>query len=256
MLKRLPTVLLAAAVLTATLSAQSANAATKWSDINDTGLAWVYGTTVHGFSCWNSGGSRPTLQMKVGGRWLTKAKAISLSKSSGLCKSPGYRWAAKYTFTLDELGAPSATSGVYKLQLREIIPGSGSRKTTYTQPWVKEVFESEDAQIAAYLDALNEVASGGTSGTATAPASGWSGCFFAGKPMYGTVKVVDYGYADFTVKVVSYGADLKVKQTTTPWSCGEWKIVKSGYADFTVKLVDFGYSDFTIKWVDYAPGRF
>ena len=77
-------------------------------------------------------------------------------------------------------------------------------------------------------------------------------CTFNGKPLYGSVKIVD-AFPDFKVQVVDAFADLKVKRVDAfADSCGEWKVVDA-FPDFTVKIVD-AFPDFKIKYVDAFPG--
>lgn len=256
--------LIALAVVVMTGVASKSVAAEVWTEADGSDNAWVYGTDIHAFSCWSAGGAKPMLQIRVGGKWVSKTRAFSFVKNSTLCKESGYRFAAKYKYVLDELGTPTDADGQYKLQVREIIPGTTSRKTVFTPPWVKEVYESQEALMATYANVLEQLlqGTGGTSGGAGgglgsgSSTSNWVGCRFRGKNMYGSVKVVDYGYADFTVKRVSFAPDLRVKLVQYyAYSCGEWKIVDYGFADFTVKIVDYGYADFTIQLVDFAPGR-
>ncbi len=80
-----------------------------------------------------------------------------------------------------------------------------------------------------------------------------SSCRFQGVPLYGRVKVIESGRADFKVKIVNSFADLHVKDVSSfPNSCGLWKYVNSS-PDFTVKFVD-SFPDFTIREVRSFPG--
>ncbi len=65
---------------------------------------------------------------------------------------------------------------------------------------------------------------------------------------------MDSGFADLDVKIVDFFSDLKVKDSSFPTKCGEWKLVESGFADSTVKFVDY-FADFSVEFVDYFPGR-
>lgn len=79
-------------------------------------------------------------------------------------------------------------------------------------------------------------------------------CSYKGIPLYGTVKIVKNGFADFNVKIVDSFADLNVKKVGTfANSCGEWKIIHKGNADFTVQFVN-SFEDFKIKFVNAFPG--
>lgn len=79
-------------------------------------------------------------------------------------------------------------------------------------------------------------------------------CTYKGIPLYGAVKVVENGFADFEIKKVNSFGELKVKKVHSfATTCGEWQFVKNGNADFTVKFVD-AFGDFTIQFVDAFPG--
>ena len=72
-------------------------------------------------------------------------------------------------------------------------------------------------------------------------------------PLYGEVKIVDTGSADFIVKVVSGGScDLEVKviESGSATSCGEWRVIENGSADFCVKLITEGAADIEIKFIE------
>ena len=77
-----------------------------------------------------------------------------------------------------------------------------------------------------------------------------STCSYNGQTLYGNVKVVNQGIADYTVRVLDYGIpDLVVHRVEigTPLSCGEWKFIDYGIPDFTVKFSKYEMPDFTIK---------
>lgn len=79
-------------------------------------------------------------------------------------------------------------------------------------------------------------------------------CTYNGIPLYGTVKVVKNGFADFKVKVVNSFANLNVKKVHSfANSCGEWKIIEQDSADFTIQFVN-AFEDFSIKFVDSFAG--
>lgn len=75
---------------------------------------------------------------------------------------------------------------------------------------------------------------------------------YKGKKLMGHVTIKEIGQADFKVRVVSCGEDLKVR--LTPGCCtkpGEWHIVESG-GDFSVCFVE-GIADFKIRFTHF-PG--
>ena len=79
-------------------------------------------------------------------------------------------------------------------------------------------------------------------------------CTYNNIPLYGTVKIVKNGFADFNVKIVQSFPDLKVKKVNTfTNTCGEWKIIEHGNADFTIQFVN-AFEDFSIKFVNSFAG--
>ena len=76
--------------------------------------------------------------------------------------------------------------------------------------------------------------------------------YYHGIFLVGIVKVVNYG-ADIKVKVVNSFADLKVKPVTSfPDDVGEWQFVSYG-EDFTIQYVN-SFPDITIQFVSTFPG--
>lgn len=201
--------------------------------------------------CWNR--AKPvglSLEVFQGNSWRRVGRVTS-TRDAGLCASSKYPFTAEVRWEVDRLGASTSEVGVGSLRLRLKVPGSSTRYFRL------QVFEDEDTYTRTINLRINDYA-GIIACLVQAPdcKADWIGCKFRGKNMYGSVKVVDYGYADFTVKRVSLAPDLRVKLVQySGYSCGEWKIVDYGFADFTVKIVDYGYADFTIQLVDFAPGR-
>lgn len=71
-------------------------------------------------------------------------------------------------------------------------------------------------------------------------------------PLYGKVKIVDYG-EDLKVKIVDYGEDVRIKIVDYGADiCGKIKIVDYGQ-DVKVKIVDYG-EDIKVKIVEYGEG--
>lgn len=214
---------------------------------------WIRGTKValtDTKQCWKKN-SQPVLQAKVNGRYTRVANG----KLVNVDCDPDFPYEARYRFTLKHGGDAK------KLTLRSTdASGAGAtfKRTVYSS------MADYNATVAGFLNLIDEALNtrpdaglgGGSSGGGLSSSSGWSGCYFRGQYMAGTVKVVDYGLADFTVKRVSYLADLRVKPVDfLASSCGEWKFVDYGLADFTVKFVDYGLADFSIQFVDFLPGR-
>ncbi len=77
-------------------------------------------------------------------------------------------------------------------------------------------------------------------------------------PLHGDVYITDFrSNADFTVSIVDFGADMKVKVVENfPDKCGEWKFVEyQSFADFTVYITTFSSNaDFTIEFDSHFPG--
>jgi len=212
---------------------------------------WIRGTKVKLIdtkSCWAKK-EKPVLYGKVGGKFkpLAKGKLVESPECDG--KQP---YEAVYKFTLKDGG------GAKKLTLRS--GGSAAGFATYKRTVYSSVSEFNDVGLR-LLGIIDDLVTGGsnssdspTGGGSFGSSSGWSGCYFNGQKMWGTVKVVDYGLADFEVKIDNLLPDLKVKESNLPFSCGEWKFIDYGLADFTIKFVNI-LPDFTIKFVDYFPGR-
>lgn len=80
-------------------------------------------------------------------------------------------------------------------------------------------------------------------------------CKLKGKKLYGLVRIVQYvSPADFAVRTVNIGADLRVETVShNPFKCGQWRIVQAG-EDFTIQFVQAG-EDFTIEFDSMTPGR-
>ena len=75
---------------------------------------------------------------------------------------------------------------------------------------------------------------------------------YRGKKLMGNVTIKEYGHADFKVRVVRCGEDLKGR--LTPGCCtkpGEWHIVEHG-GNFSVCFVE-GAADFKIRFTRF-PG--
>lgn len=212
---------------------------------------WIKGTKVKLVdtkSCWVKN-EKPVLYAMVGGNFKAVAQGKLIDSSECSKKFP---FEAVYRFTLKEGG------GAKKLTLRS--GGRSADYATYKRTVYSSTSEYND-YAAKLLGVFEDMLTGDPSssgspsgGGSPASSSGWSGCYFNGKKMWGTVKIVDSGFADFDVKIVDYFSDLKVKDSRFPTSCGEWKLVESGFADFTVKFVDY-FADFSVEFVDYFPGR-
>lgn len=76
--------------------------------------------------------------------------------------------------------------------------------------------------------------------------------YFGGIRLAGKVKVVSYG-ADIKVQIVDSFPDLRVKVVDYfPDDIGEWQFVEYG-EDFTIEYVDY-FPDIRIKFVSSFPG--
>ncbi len=222
--------------------------------IDDTGSVWIVGTDTNGYSCWSlsSTKSKPTLQVKVRSKWITKAKA-KLSKNSSICEDSEYPWVATYNWIVDELGeTPHSGTKARDLMAREYLPKSGNTKSFTSAPFVKQVYASKSAHASALGDVLNEFLGGGSSGSSYGSSSKFAGCTFKGKKLYGKVQVVDY-FPDIRVQIVDYFPDLKVQSVDYfPTSCGKWQFVDY-FPDIKIQFVDY-FPDVKIQYVDYFPG--
>lgn len=214
---------------------------------------WIRGTKVSLVDtkqCWKRG-SEPVLLAKVDGKYIKVAEGKLVNTGC----DQDYPFEARFRFTLKHGGEAQ------KLTLKSTdASGEG---VTYRRTVYSSMAEYND-YVARLLGVLDEALTGRPGGSGGGPlvgpgstsSTGWSGCYFRGKYMAGTVKVVDFGLADFTVKRVTALPDLRVKPVDfLATACGEWKFVDFGIADFTVKFVDFGVADFSIQFVTMMPGR-
>jgi len=135
-----------------------ATSAPNVTPINDSGSVWIVGTDVNGYGCWALSSSKvvPLLQVKVAGRWLTKAKA-KLSKNSGLCSDSNYPWVATFHWNVDELGeVPHLGNASRDLMARIILPKFRG-DSGFTGPvFVKEVYRSPGDLVSDYGDVLSK----------------------------------------------------------------------------------------------------
>ena len=204
---------------------------------------WIRGTKVKLVDtklCWAKS-EKPVLYAKVGGNFKEVARGKLVKRSKCIANFPKSPYQAEYRFKLKDGG------GAKKLTLRS-NDGSGVnatfKRTVYSS--VSEYNDTAAGLLGFFQDALtgdSESPSSSPGGVSPSGTSGWAGCYFDGQKMWGTVKIIEIGLADFEVKIDDYFPDIKVKETPLPTSCGEWKVVTSGLADFT------------IKFVNYFPGR-
>ena len=247
---------LSIATLLLGLTANPSFAAEKIMAIDDSGSVWIVGTDVNGYGCWSLPSTKlvPTLQVKVGGKWVTKTKA-KLSKKSSLCANKKYPWVATYHWVVDELGEiPHGGNLARDLVAREYLPKIGSSTSFAGAPFVKQIYRSEDDLLADYASGINDLLSGDSSGTSSSagPSSKFGGCMFKGKKLYGKVQIVDY-FPDIKVQIVDYFPDLKVQKVEYfPTTCGKWQFVDY-FPDLKIQFVDY-FPDLKIQFVDYFPG--
>jgi len=211
--------------------------------------------------CWAKA-DPPRLEAKINGVWKQVAKP-RLSWDAFCDGGGNYR--ATYFVTPSRTGFSLDGKDKQTIALRSTNGKSTANFSRYV--WAsrsvhdQEVTDRLSKTLQTFNDVLEDVVSGSGSGLPSSgsglSSSGWSGCYYMGQKMWGTVKVVEYGFADYDVKIVDYGADLNVKPIEFGFasSCGEWKLTEYGFADFSVKFVDYGIADFDIKLVSYGAGR-
>jgi Family of unknown function (DUF6150) len=245
-------------------TSSSAFAATSLTAIDDQNSVWIVGTDVNGYSCWNLQSSSVTisLQVQVGGVWVSKARAVP-KRNSALCTDPSYPYAVVYHWNTDILGsAGDGTSKARVVLARQYIPATKKIKAFTGNVFVKQLYLSQNDLFSDYASTLNNsVASAPGSPTGT---SKLSGCTYKGKQLYGNVYISpSYFGADFTVYPTSssFGADLKVFKTNSYFlatSCGIWNIVNSPIsANFSVYLAPSSFSaDFNVYFTSssYSAG--
>jgi hypothetical protein len=248
--------ILSAVSLTLAITISPSFAAEKLMPIDDTDSVWIVGTDVNGYGCWSLSSSKliPTLQVKIRGKWVTKAKA-KLSKSSTLCSDTDYPWVARYRWIVDELGeAPHVGNLSRDLLAREYLPKFGNSKAFAGAAFVKQVYRSQADLMSDYASVLNEaIGSGSVSGGSGVGASSkLGGCMFKGKKLFGKVQVVDY-FPDIKVQLVDYFPDLRVQKVDYfPNSCGKWQFVDY-FPDIKIQFVEY-FPDIKIQLVDFFPG--
>jgi hypothetical protein len=224
--------------------------------IDDADTVWIIGYDVNGFSCWSLSSSKriPTLQVKISGRWVNKAKA-KLSKNTSICGDKKYPWLAIYNWKVDEFGTtPNAGSSARDLMVRQYLPKFGSNKAFVGDVFTKQVYSSNSDRIKDAMKVLEEelgVGSGPT-GSSSSSSSKLAGCRYKGKKLYGKIQIVDF-LPDIKVQVVDFLPDLKVQVVDfLPTSCGKWEFVDF-LPDLKVQFVDF-LPDIKIQYVDFLPG--
>ena len=112
---------------------------------------WIVGYSAKMYSCWSSQVKALKLQVKVGGKWITKSSA-KFGKDPSLCsgKSP---WVAKYSWTVDEYGeVPRPGSRSRNLMVREYAIGQKNVSIVS-----REVYASNSDRIQDGIDAINDV---------------------------------------------------------------------------------------------------
>jgi hypothetical protein len=222
--------------------------------IDDEKTVWIIGTDINGYSCWSLDSTRkPILQVKVEGKWVTKAKA-KLRKDSSLCSDPKYPWVAVYNWRVDEMGEISNRGNLSRdLMAREVLPKYKNYKAYIDAAFVKQVYRNQQDLLTDYETALSRalgMQSSGNSGYGSS--SKLSGCTFRGKKLYGKIQIVDF-FPDIRVQVVDFFPDLKVQRVDYfPTSCGKWQFVDY-FPDLKIQFVDY-FPDLKIQYVDFFPG--
>lgn len=238
------------------ISTSPSFAAEKLMAIDDTGSVWIVGTDVNGYGCWSLPSAKfiPTLQVKVRGKWVTKAKA-KLSKKSTLCADKNYPWVATYHWIVDELGAtPHGGNLARDIVAREYLPKSGNSNAFAGTPFVKQIYRNEEDLMSDYSSVIYEALDGisENSGFGTSSSSKFPGCTFKGKKLYGKIQIVDF-LPDIKVQIVDFLPDLKVQKVEfLPTSCGKWQFVNF-LPDLKVQFVDV-LPDIKVQFVDFLPG--
>lgn len=244
-------------ILVSILPISPSIAAEPIQEIDKTDTVWIVGTDVNGYACWSLSSTKqiPTLQVKVSGKWITKAKG-KLSKNSSLCSGSKYPWVVTFHWLVNEIGDtqhPGARST--DIFAREYLPKVGAFKAYSTPAFIKQVYESHADLAADYASAINNVINGITQNNIDSglnSSSKFAGCMFNGKKLFGRVQLVS-SFPDLTAQVVTSFPDLRVQEVTSfPNSCGQWQIVNS-FPDITVQLVN-SFPDITIQLVNSFPG--
>jgi len=229
-----------------------AYAAQTLQPIDETDTVWIVGTDVNGYGCWSLGSTKtaPTLQVKVGGKWITKAKA-KLTKNASLCTDAKYPWVATYHWYVDELGEiPHGGNLARDIMAREFLPKSGNATSFAGNVFVKQVYRSQADLMADYSNTITSSLGGGS--VSSSSSSKFAGCYFKGKKLFGKVQIVDM-FPDIKVQVVDMFPDLKVQKVDMfPNSCGQWQIVDM-FPDIKVQFVNM-FPDIKVQFVDMFPG--
>lgn len=215
---------------------------------------WIRGTKVKLVDtklCWSKS-ENPVLYAKVREKFEIVARGKLVERSDCVKTFPKFPYQAEYRFTLKSGGDAK------KLILRS---SDGSEAQATFKRTVYSSVASYNKTLAEFYGVIEDLLSGGSnpsnappSGSSQGSNEGWTDCSFNGKKMWGTVKIVDAGFADFDVKIDELFPDLKVKESNFPMRCGEWRIINSGFADFSIKFVNI-FEDFSIKFVNIFPGR-
>ena len=235
----------------------SSNATETLREINETDTVWIVGTDVNGYACWSLSSTKqiPTLQVKVSGKWITKAKG-KLSKSASLCSGSKFPWVVTFHWFVDEIGdvqhAGALSTDIFA---REYLPKYGTLKAYSTPAFVKQVYESQADLSVDYASAINNVINGviqNNIDNGLNSSSKLANCMFNGKRLFGRVQLVN-SFADLTAQVVTSFSDLRVQEVSSfPNSCGQWQLVNS-FPDITIQIVN-SFPDITIQIVNSFPG--
>lgn len=211
-------------------------------------------------NCYDSTAA-PVLRIKIGNSFETLAKGKLFRDE--LCQNSQYPYGVRYKFIFNKsLG--TSRYRLHTLDTKTGEVGTSFKRTVYRSP------AEYNSRIKSFFDILEKEASRGpgqlprlrdTDVRVPQPelprigeTPGWDGCFFRGKFMGGSVRFVETGSADFYVRPTNFGADLRVKLTSSPTGgCGSWYPTNSG-GSFSVKLVNFG-GDFSVQFVDLGQGR-
>lgn len=246
--------------------ADLASGAQNLTAIDDHGSAWIVGTDVNGYSCWNLQFSGPLvlLQVQIGNSWVTKSKSVP-KKNPSLCSDSSFPYAAIYHWKVDILGSPGNGSDRSRVILaRERISPTKRVRGFISSTFSKQIYLSQDDLVSDYSDALGRILANASSGGSSNGSSKLSGCYFKGKFLHGNVYITNDSYsADLKVFVTSssYSADLNVYRANSSYSassCGQWYFTNNSFsADFTVYFAADTYSsDFSIFFTpnSYSAG--
>ena len=149
-------------VISLTLGLATVEASNSFADemptIQKSGL-WYIGNDAIGYSCWDlkSKKQKVTLQVKIDGRWINKARA-TIYKEPTMCPDSNYPWVALYAWQVDEFGEypnPNYPRAL-DIMVREYVGSYAGVRARAGRPFIKTIYRDQGDMQMDFLDTLNK----------------------------------------------------------------------------------------------------